>query len=279
MKLSRTGKIVVASGCLMLLLLTINLPVGAAKTRIVHSTYVPVEYSTNALGVAQPNKSKLEEIMQRNSIQPENLVLIDLRGEPHIFINDTAYYLKVQPFDSVQALLDYEDDLADKINAGVPVYAEERVESMDNGKKSIEYLPIEVSVGAYATTEQRIAKELGTRYIRIANVDGAAPDMKEIYEFIRQVVPLMKDPNNSFIIHCNAGRGRTSFFSIILDMLVNAKTDDFDTILARQGKKFEKDFSETKVKGKQDAKRSRLQEVYNYIVSNEDNFQTPPPGL
>jgi len=266
--------ILTLSGMFIIALLSVKLPSWAVKTRIEHTTYKEIGNNTCGFGVAQPTESKLQEIMQRNDIKPEHLILIDLRGEPHIFINDYGYYLERQPFDNIQALFDYEEKLVDNINAGIPVEVKERVASMEDGKRVVEYLPLEVPAESTATTEQRIAKKLGVHYIRIANNDGEVPTMDNIYTFIRIIAPLLKDPNNRFVIHCYAGLGRTSFFATVLDILVNARRDTFDTILARQAEKFEKDFA---AKKEVVSKKARvLYKVYDYIRNNTDDFATPP---
>ncbi|AVS75192.1 phosphatase [Paracidovorax cattleyae] len=85
-----------------------------------------------------------------------------------------------------------------------------------------------------ARSEQEIVEAAGAGYRRIAVTDHLRPSRWEVDQFIALVRGL---PEGAGLhVHCNGGRGRTTTFMALYDMLRNAREVDADAIMARQSK-------------------------------------------
>lgn len=222
-----------------------------------------------SFGASQPSAHDFRIIMQKYRIRPKFFVDVDLRGEPHIFVKGIPHYLEPLNFTRTEDLIAYEQEVVKSIKRG-PTFIKE----MQKQKKTIIYAPVEIPQTADVQTEMDITNDLGITYLRIPNDDHACPTMKSVYQFILAVRPHYKDIRKTFLIHCNGGQGRTTFYAIVLDILLNAKKDSLDTIIQRQSKKFSP--SLLKEKEKASGKRLLLEAVYDYVRENKDNFETPP---
>jgi hypothetical protein len=71
-----------------------------------------------------------------------------------------------------------------------------------------------------AATEQQVVKAAGAHYVRITVSDHCRPTDEEVDHFVAAVRELPADGWAHF--HCRAGRGRTTTFMALYDMLRNA---------------------------------------------------------
>jgi hypothetical protein len=119
-----------------------------------------------------------------------------------------------------------------------------RVKSLNSGSQ-IEIRPGEaVKKGrASSSTRQRVAVErasterdivgaAGANYVRVTVTDHARPLDDEVDRFVLAVRAL---PENAWAhFHCEAGRGRTTTFMVLYDMLRNATRVSLEDIVRRQ---------------------------------------------
>lgn len=85
-----------------------------------------------------------------------------------------------------------------------------------------------------ALSEQDIVEAAGARYHRIAVTDHLRPSRGEVDGFIELVRSL---PDGAGLhVHCNGGRGRTTTFMVLYDMLRNAGEVSAEAIMARQSR-------------------------------------------
>ena len=71
-----------------------------------------------------------------------------------------------------------------------------------------------------AQTERNVVESLGASYVRLTVTDHCRPTDTEVDTFITEVRKL---PENAWVhFHCRAGRGRTTTFMALYDMLRNA---------------------------------------------------------
>jgi protein-tyrosine phosphatase len=83
-----------------------------------------------------------------------------------------------------------------------------------------------------ATAERELVEENKAAYVRLTVTDHARPLDEEVDRFILAVRSL---PENGWAhFHCEAGRGRTSTFMVLYDMLRNATRLSIDDIVNRQ---------------------------------------------
>lgn len=83
-----------------------------------------------------------------------------------------------------------------------------------------------------AEHEEALAYKYGLSYFHIEVVDHGIPDQEAVNKFIGFVHEL--PPNTWLHFHCAAGRGRTTMFLAMYDMMHNADHVSFRDILMRQ---------------------------------------------
>jgi hypothetical protein len=83
-----------------------------------------------------------------------------------------------------------------------------------------------------ASTERDIVEAGGAHYVRITVTDHARPLDDEVDRFILAVRALPQDAWAHF--HCEAGRGRTTIFMVLYDILRNAAHVSLEDIVRRQ---------------------------------------------
>jgi hypothetical protein len=171
-------------------------------------------------------------VLQHIPAAPDKIYDIDLRGESHGYINGNAvsWY---KP-----------DDWGNKGRAHNEIVSSERqmlaeiaelpfinVGVLGDDKKIVpdKYYawPVES-----ALTEQQMTAKCGTRYLRLTLTDHLTPKHLEVDRFIRFYKTVPEDAWLHF--HCFAGKGRTTTFMVMYDMLKNADRVSFDDIVLRQ---------------------------------------------
>lgn len=150
------------------------------------------------------------------------IYIIDLRKESHGFINGDAVSL-FSP--------------GNKINAGLPLNAVLKREEL-----FIKSIPlnrsINLDIDKYTiipkTTynEESLVKNNELNYFRIPVNDNERPTDEMVDRFISFTKALPKDRWIHF--HCKEGRGRTTTFMILYDIINNYKTVSLDNIIDRQ---------------------------------------------
>lgn len=171
-------------------------------------------------------------ILQRIPAAPEQIYDVDLRGESHGYINGCAVSW-------------YKDnDWGNKGRRHGEIVKSER-----QMLASINELPF-INVGVLgadkkivpdkyytwpvkqAMTEEAMAAGYGSRYLRLTLTDHLTPQHQEVDRFLRFYRQLPEDAWLHF--HCFAGKGRTTTFMVMYDMLKNADKVSFDDIVLRQ---------------------------------------------
>jgi protein tyrosine phosphatase (PTP) superfamily phosphohydrolase (DUF442 family) len=83
-----------------------------------------------------------------------------------------------------------------------------------------------------ASTERDVVQAAGASYVRVTVTDHARPLDDEVDRFVLAVRAL---PENAWAhFHCEAGRGRTTTFMVLYDMLQNANRVSLEDIVRRQ---------------------------------------------
>jgi hypothetical protein len=81
-------------------------------------------------------------------------------------------------------------------------------------------------------TERAVVEGFGCQYIRLPVTDLNRPSNDMVDQFIDYVITLPED--NWVHFHCKAGKGRTTTFMTLLDIMRNGQYVEFQDILARQ---------------------------------------------
>ena len=166
-------------------------------------------------------------------VSPAQVIVVDLREEPHAFINGHAvrwyaigaWWTQGNPLALVEAK---EKECLSHLAVGQPVVLN-HIQKNEAGYPHIsgEYSSTITSL----KTEQQIVTEAGAQYVRLPVTDHMKPEDQDVDQFLDLVKKL--PPEACIYFHCHAGRGRTSTFMIMYDMLRNPKLPR-DIIIDRQ---------------------------------------------
>lgn len=230
---------------------------------------------------ASGSGSVCQDQVLRISSSTENapFYVVDLRKEAHGQINGFAVSWYAEQNGLYESL---SPDEAKKDEAL-------RLEEVRNGKSIVihhiisknqgtidQLIPVTTFVDE-VTTEREMVEGLGLNYQRIFATDHCPPPLKEVDRFVAFVQSL---PENAWIhLHCRAGRGRTTTFMVLLDILHNGKVVALEDILLRQeligGKNLQNLPREGSFKyEKACARLERVQQFYDYVRQNDDDFQS-----
>jgi hypothetical protein len=162
------------------------------------------------------------------------VIVFDLRQETHIFVNG----LPISWFAT--------HDWANVGRSHNEIDADEaaRVKSLKAGSKIVvrpgsaikkpgvtSSAPENVTV-EHASTEREVVEANRAAYVRLTVTDHARPLDEEVDRFISAIRTL---PENGWAhFHCEAGRGRTTTFMVLYDMLRNATRVSLEDIARRQ---------------------------------------------
>ncbi len=196
------------------------------------SRYMPSRKGLETLyvsGSAQPSLSGFGGLIQ--AIRKESkgpIYVVDLRQESHGFFNGTAVsWYGERDWSNInlshqQVLLDEENRFAASLNqmrAVAPLLADKTA-----GKANLVHV-------AEVSSEERVVKAQGAHYFRITATDHVWPSAENIDRFIGFYKTLPPDAWLHF--HCEAGKGRTTEFMAIYDIMRNPKVSLKD-VLYRQ---------------------------------------------
>lgn len=184
-------------------------------------------------GSASPGLNNLYWL-KKNYANNRPIYLVDLRQETHLYINGlpiSIFYKK------------------DEINWGkspAAIQAEEQawIKQLSSRKKIVinslskpvagfktPINPFNMSINEVYSEESAAAKA-GMHYMRLEVPDYHPPSPEQVDRFLAQIQTL---PANSWLhIHCAGGKGRTTTFLTMIDILYNSNKDSLETIVNRQ---------------------------------------------
>lgn len=178
-------------------------------------------------------KQMITHLKRAHQVNPENLLIVDLREEPHGFINGHAitwYYgpLSYQYGKTQEQVLQDEHRRVDLVShqPNVMIYT---IKKHRDGMPSNKTPRIE-KVEEVKNEEQLVA-QLGAKYIRIPVTDHFRPEDKDVDQFLEVIAQLK--PNDWVHFKCRGGRGRTTTFMAMYDMIKNPDMKKED-VTARQ---------------------------------------------
>jgi hypothetical protein len=179
----------------------------------------------NASGSGQFSVKSLETLVQ--SIPHHNIVILDLREEPHAMMNDMAitWYSSRNWTNMGLNRHEINDDLQERLlqlQQHPPHY-------LYKSKTAEETIPVKYET---SRTEEEVVQELGLVYHRLMARDHTRPPDAAVDDFIDFVKSLDNDTWIHF--HCSAGRGRTTTFMALYDIIRNGQSVSLEDISKRQ---------------------------------------------
>ena len=193
----------------------------------------------NVSGSAQFAALQFKSILKflgNYGISPGQIVVVDLREEPHAFINGDAilWYARgawwTQGDPLAHVLKNEKENLA-KLTLGQRIVLK-RIAHKD-AAGYVKDITDHSLVITSLMTEEDVVLGNGAHYIRLPVTDHMRPEDKDVDQFLDLVKSL---PPQAWIhFHCHAGQGRTSTFMVMYDMLRNLNLSR-DAIIDRQVK-------------------------------------------
>ena len=160
--------------------------------------------------------------------------VIDLRQETHLFVNGlpiSVYYKKNQinwGKDTTEISLT-EHNWSKQLRGAGSIQINQLGRPRQGLKVPENPLTIKIEE---AYTEEEVAHEAGLNYFRLTVPDYHPPAPYQVDQFLKLI---QKIPSNSWLhFHCAAGKGRTTTFMVMRDILTNAKLVSLEDIIARQ---------------------------------------------
>lgn len=179
----------------------------------------------NISGSGQFSKKSLEKVIE--AIPNWNITVVDLRQEPHAFLNYMAvtWYSDRNWTNTGMTLDQIELDQLERIQqlkeaSKVLVY---------DGKHQEESFSVTPKI---VESEQEISVNLGLGYVRITATDHIRPSDQAVDDFVAFVKTM--EEGTWLHLHCSAGRGRTTTFMALYDMMKNSGKVSLEDIVKRQ---------------------------------------------
>lgn len=231
-----------------------------------------------ASGSAQYSEQGLVQL--KEELPMGQVFLVDLRQEAHGFVNGTpiSWYGErnwANLGKSADEVLEMETEALSELasNGEVLLYKKLKFDKTTGDLLSAKSDKVEVNA---AYTEAELAQSLGFGYFRLAVADHRRPLNNEVDRFIEFVRDL--PPNAWLHFHCEAGHGRTTTFLAMYDMMVHAKRDSLDDIIARQSDAggidlFRKSKQEWRIPYEEE-RIDFIKAFYQYCKENRDQFTT-----
>ncbi len=178
-------------------------------------------------------KQMFSHLKRYHQVNPENIIVVDLREEPHGFINGHAVTWYYGPL-SYQFGKHPDEVLQDerrrvKLTRGQPYAMINTIKKHKDGMPANKAPHLEKI--EEVKSEEEVITELGARYVRLPVTDHFRPEDKDVDQFLELVASLK--PNDWLHLKCRGGRGRTTTFMAIYDMIKNPDMKKED-VAARQ---------------------------------------------
>lgn len=202
--------------------------------------------------------------------------IIDLRRESHGFINGkpVSWYFTENKSNvglSTHQIMDKEAGMLQRLKKYNPIPVK-IIEKKSRGK-IIETSTVDI-IPELIETEEALSKRLGFNYLRFPVSDHHRPEDSIVDAFVEFI---KTDPKDAwFHFHCRGGKGRTTTFMTMYDMLMNAKMLSANEIIIRQrqlgGSNLIKVSDNTEDQWKRNAQIARkafIESFYEYAASKD----------
>ena len=218
----------------------------------------------NISGSAEFTKLSLEAL-KRNIDSDFPITVVDLRAEPHGFINGNAvnWLVNTEEIDENHKIsLEQVTEIENKLLASIPLNKSISLLKTKNDNK-INLIPTLVK------NEINLTKSANLNYFRIPVIDNKRPTDDMVDRFITFINDLPKDYWIHF--HCDMGDGRTTTFMSMFDIMRNSNNIEFNNILKRQAILGNINLD---IFDEREPRLLFLKNFYQYTRDNKDNFKT-----
>jgi len=215
-------------------------------------------------GSAQFSEKEFTQILTKMSGE---IIIVDLRQESHGFLDGAAvsWYGKRNWANVDKNLGEVEIDEQERLQAAL-TSSIDIAPSAVNGKAKINSV----------LTESQFISSYGVQYLRIPVTDHMPPSNENVDQFIQFYKGL---PQGVWLhFHCHAGRGRTTTFMTMYDILRNGKKVSLADIMSRQALLSDMDLRKiplAKKKWERELYEERaifIKQFYDYVNNSPDDL-------
>ena len=187
---------------------------------------LPGEFRITSLGASassQFTRGSLEKMLE--VLQKQNVIIVDLREEPHGFLNGNAiswfsYRNWGNQGESKPSIIRDEN---------------EKIHKLSEQKFAFVFIQKTYPVPFWiesVMTEQELTRAFNVGYYRLPITDHVKPSDTTVDEFVNFIQQLPKESWLHF--HCSAGKGRATTVLTMLDMMQHANEISFSEFITRQ---------------------------------------------
>ena len=209
----------------------------------------------NISGSAQFTKDQLLNL--KNSINKDNICIVDLRQESHGMINDLAIsflnpYKDLNNGFTTEQTIKAENSLLNKIKIGntIQLYKHTGIFIKD------------ITVD-FISNESQLVTEADMQYKRFAVKDNSAPTPDIVDEFVEFIKNKPDDIHLHF--HCAAGKGRTTSFMVMYQAMKNNSNLTLEQLLSYQYNIGGVNLHDNNIQ------YNFLEDLCNYVQKNKDS--------
>jgi len=179
-------------------------------------------YNLKAIASAQFSENEL--IFVKKKFHDKKITVVDLRKENHFFINGNPVYMFNENIDLVE--IENIDLFYDNQLAEIKKYREISIkfENGDHKKVLIEKI----------SNEEELVKNYGFKYRKFPIKDHNFPSKNIVDDIIKFILNL--ESEDLIYAHCAGGKGRSTIFLSIYDIIINSKKTPLAEIFLRQHK-------------------------------------------
>lgn len=228
----------------------------------------------NAIASGQFSEDELKMI--REKYPNQKFIILDLRRESHGFVNGKAvsWYGK---FNKSNENKTSNQVIKDELVSLKKLQADKKITIADIVKKDklkgwFKETKSEIVEAKIVENEEELSKKYGFEYKRIPVTDHNTPNKEQLQQYIDLINNLPKD--TKIYVHCAGGKGRTTTFLTIYDIIKNGKNLSLDEILARQHKAGGSDLKKTddeEAEWNSDLKAKKLDLIQKFYESRKNN--------
>ncbi|WP_125154253.1 fused DSP-PTPase phosphatase/NAD kinase-like protein [Clostridium rectalis] len=213
----------------------------------------------NISGSAQFTPPQLNNI--KNKINSQDLYIVDLRQESHGFINNIAISF-YSPYKTLNKGFNSNETFKKETSQLNNIKKDSLINLYNKKGDTIKKITV-----TNVHSEEDLTKILNLKYIRFAVGDGHVPTQEAVDDFVEFI---LNNAENSFLhFHCKHGKGRTTTFMAMYNIMNNKENISLDKILENQ-------FNAGGINLSQSQRHYKfLQGFYNYIKDNKStNYKT-----
>ena len=175
----------------------------------------------------------LSHMKKRHHVMPKDLYLVDLREEPHFLVNDDAVTVHYGPLThqkgkSPEEVINSELIRIRQVKAFPYFFMNQVIKFKDGmpGSKATKILALHS-----VESEKHFVESQGAHYLRIPVTDHYRPENKDIDAFLDFVNSV---PASAWLhLKCRGGKGRTTTFMVLYDMIKNPHVKKSDFLLIK----------------------------------------------